>query len=128
VPGKRTALYKYLTKRRKRCTEHKYPIRLKVPEAIKLAEESRTDWNIVVITSASLHKGQYELIRRLALAGKKIAVIHGSYPKDTLPDSVSQIVASYWTSPEALAAAGAVLFGELKPRGSAPLKQTVNLE
>jgi hypothetical protein len=55
-------------------------------------------------------------------------VIHGAYPKDTLPEAADPVVVSYWTSREGLTAAADALFGRLKARGKLPLADGLKFE
>ena len=50
------------------------------------------------------------MIQALIAAGKRVAIIHGSYPRDLIPIGVESGVASYWTAPIALESATAALF------------------
>lgn len=118
-----TALARWLLTHGKRVQEHLYSIEMNVEDAQQLAALSKTEWNIIVVTGISNRPGQRALIEALASAGKQLAMIHGSYPRDKMPREVHSAVASYWTSPGALNAAASVLFNEQKSRGIWPFKK-----
>ena len=117
-PG--TSINKWLRTHGKRVTEHLYEIEMNVNNAKTLASRSKTEWNIMVVTSISHREGQNQLIQALIAAGKRVAIIHGSYPRDLIPIGVESEVASFWTAPIALESATAALFSPEKAKGSLP--------
>lgn len=110
------------------CNVHElfYPASLTEAEGSALAAESRTGWNLVVITSTTRSAGQRELLKELLKRQLCVGVIHAGFPREALPEGIVTSVASYWTAPEALRAAGLTLLGERKPRGKLPLKRSGN--
>jgi beta-glucosidase-like glycosyl hydrolase len=121
-----TALSRWLRNSGKRVKEYLYSIEITEEEANQLVALSRTEWNIIVVTGISNHPGQKTLVDALLSAGKKVCLIHGSYPRDVIPANIHSAVASYWTAPAALNAAAAVLFHKQKARGKWPFKtQTI---
>lgn len=119
-----TALSRWLRNEGKRVKEHLYSIEITDEEARQMAELSKTEWNIIVVTGISNHSGQKKLIDGLVSANKNVCLIHGSYPRDIIPANVHCAVASYWTAPAALNAAAAVLFNKQKARGKWPFKNS----
>jgi beta-N-acetylhexosaminidase len=117
-PG--TSINKWLRSQGKRVSEYLYEIEINADDARSLASQSKTEWNIMVVTGISHREGQKQLIQALTAAGKKVAIIHGSYPRDVIPAGVESGVASYWTAPMALEAAVAALFSPEKARGLLP--------
>lgn len=122
IPKTGTVLAKWLRNEGKRVKEYLYSIELTNEEAHQLVALSKTEWNIIVVTGISNHPGQKALIDGLVSAGKKVCLIHGSYPRDIIPSNVHSAVASYWTAPAALNAAAAVLFNKQKAKGIWPFK------
>ncbi|HSE42414.1 MAG TPA: glycoside hydrolase family 3 N-terminal domain-containing protein, partial [Acidobacteriota bacterium] len=112
-----TSINKWLRSQGKRVTEHLYEIEMNVEDGKHLASESKTEWNIIVATGISYREGQNRLIKDLIASRKRVAIIHGSYPRDVIPDGVACAVASYWTAPVALEAATESLFNPQKARG-----------
>jgi beta-N-acetylhexosaminidase len=119
-PG--TSINKWLRTQGKRVSEYLYEIEMNVEDARKLASQSKTEWNIIIATGISYREGQKELVQALIAADKKVAIIHGSYPRDIIPDDIESAVASFWTAPVALEAAVAALFSPEKARGVLPFR------
>ncbi len=117
-----TALHRWLRNQGKHVKEFLFNIEITDEEAHQLASLSKTEWNIIVVTGISNRPGQKALIEALVSAGKNVCLIHGSFPRDIIPANVHSAVASFWTAPVALKAAGAVLFNKQKAKGKWPFK------
>jgi beta-N-acetylhexosaminidase len=122
-PG--TALARWLRNQGKRVKECFYNIEITEEEAHQLVAQSKTEWNIIVVTGVSNRPGQKALIDTLVSGGKNVCLIHGSYPRDTIPANVHCAVASYWTAPAALSAAAAAIFSKQKAKGKWPFKHAI---
>ena len=120
-----TEFSNFLTRRGVRVEKQDYPIQVEQSDGLKLANQSKTEWNIVVVTNPSVHHGQMGLIEELIRQKKRVVVISGAFPADLFPDQVVTVLAAYWTSPAAMKAAAKALFGGAKIRGRLPLDGSV---
>src|SRR5262249_120450 len=82
-----------------------YDININPAAAEKLARQSETKSNVVVVTNTNRNPGQQKLIETLMQLNKDVCIIQGHYPHGGIPEGVQMAVASYWTSPSALKAA-----------------------
>lgn len=103
--------------------EHYYEIGIAEADAVTLASQSQTEWNVVVTTSLHTRPGQNELVHGLISAGKRVIVINGFFPRDTQPLNAEMILATYWTSPAAMQAAAKAIARKLKLTGREPLRR-----
>jgi beta-N-acetylhexosaminidase len=124
LQGDRSALADYLQSKKCSVTEYYYAIEISPAEARQLAKKSRTDFNVILIVNSPRHAGQQALLKELMNRNKKVAVISGSFPRESFPQQILAAVAAYWTSPSTLKEAGRVLFGEQKAHGVLPLKNS----
>jgi beta-N-acetylhexosaminidase len=121
IRSESNALSEYLTSRGTAVRSVMYPIDLE-PQALgSVLVETPAEWIMIVLANSSSHEGQRVLLSELLRRNKKVGVISGAYPDDFIPETVTAAVASYWTSPSALRAAGLVLAGERKSAGRFPV-------
>ena len=99
-----------------------FAIQIQEPDGMQLAGKSKTEWNLVVVTNPAFSSGQMKLIEELIRAGRKVAVIGGAFPHSSFPSEVKNVVAAYWTWPDALKAAVRGMFGERKMKGVLPFR------
>jgi beta-glucosidase-like glycosyl hydrolase len=99
-----------------------YAMQITEEQGSALAKKSTADWNVVIVTNPGFHRGQLRLIQDLVARKKKVAVISGAFPFSQFPEEVNQVIASYWTWPEAIKSALRGLIGERKMKGVLPLK------
>jgi beta-N-acetylhexosaminidase len=117
-----TELTAFLNKRGTTVQQHDFPIALEEGDGISLAKQSKSDWNIVIVTNSTFHRGQMSLIEELIRRKKRVAVIGGGFPDDNFPEQVSPVIAAYWTSRAAMKAAARALFGQAKITGVLPFR------
>lgn len=124
IQAEKSALGDYLRSEKCNVKEIFFPIDVPSEEALKLARQSDTDFNIVVTVNNPGHEGQRILLKELNSQNKKIGIISGGFPREWIPEGVSVAIAAYWTSTSALTEAGKVLFGKQKARGRLPLQES----
>jgi beta-N-acetylhexosaminidase len=99
-----------------------FALQISDDEGARLAAKSNTEWNVVVVTNPGFHQGQMKLIQDLVRKKKKVAVICGAFPFAEFPEEIKQVIAAYWTWPDALKAAIRGLIGERKMKGHLPFR------
>jgi hypothetical protein len=99
-----------------------FPIQITDEQGADLATKSGTDWNIVIVTNPGFHRGQMRLVQDLVRKKKKVAVIGGAFPFSEFPPEVKQVIAAYWTWPDAIKSALRGLLGERKMKGVLPFR------
>jgi beta-N-acetylhexosaminidase len=117
-----TELTAFLTKRGTAVNQIGYPTQIEEADGITLAQQSKTEWNLVIVTNPSIQQGQMSLIQELLRKNKRVLVVSGAFPADTFPDQVSTVIAAYWTSAAALKATARALFGDAKIQGLLPFQ------
>jgi hypothetical protein len=117
-----TELTAFLTKRGTSVTQVEFPINIEEEDGIALAKQSKSEWNIVVVTNPQIHAGQMSLIQELLRKKKRVLVINGGFPADAFPEGVTAVIAAYWTSSAALKASARALFGDEKIQGTLPFQ------
>jgi beta-N-acetylhexosaminidase len=117
-----TELTAFLTKRGTAVDPFGYSTQIEEAEGIALAKQSKTEWNIVIVTNPAIQTGQMSLIQELLRNNKRALIISGAFPADTFPDQVTTVIAAYWTSSAAMKATARALFGDARIQGVLPFQ------